>query len=205
MRRASAVPRHRGRAADRDPLRPDLRLGDPLGGRRGARPRPAAGRPDGGRGGRWSSRSAPGARELDLRERAFAAWMAPRGIVAAATASAFSLSLAQAGIENADQVLPVAFVVIFSTVGGEPWSRSVGRALAAAGVRVRVWAARESERTAARARPRQRLPPCAARARRGGRARCRRGPVPRRPRRAPAQPARPRRLSAAARPVRPRR
>ena len=115
--------------------------------------------------------------ELDLRERAFAAWMAPRGIVAAATASAFSLSLAQAGIKDADQVLPVAFVVIFSTVvlygltatpvarllgvagegapvvlivGGESWSRSVGRALAAAGVRVRLWAARESERAAAR-------------------------------------------------------
>jgi NhaP-type Na+/H+ or K+/H+ antiporter len=115
--------------------------------------------------------------QLDWRERAFAAWMAPRGIVAAATASAFSLSLAKVGVANSDQVLPVAFVVIFSTVvlygltatpvarllgvagegaplvlvvGGEAWARAVGRALAGAGVRVRVWAGRESERTAAR-------------------------------------------------------
>lgn len=121
--------------------------------------------------GTWRSR-------LDWRERAFAAWMAPRGIVAAATASAFSLSLAKVGIADADRVLPIAFVVVFSTVvlygltatpvarllgvagegaplvlvvGGEAWARAVGRALAAAGVRVRVWAGRESEREAARA------------------------------------------------------
>ncbi len=114
---------------------------------------------------------------LNWRERAFAAWMAPRGIVAAATASAFSLSLTQTGIENADQILPVAFVVVFSTVvlygltaqpvsrlldvagegapvvlvvGGEDWGRAVGRALAAAGVRVRLWTSREAERAAAR-------------------------------------------------------
>ncbi len=120
--------------------------------------------------GTWRSR-------LDWRERAFAAWMAPRGIVAAATASAFSLSLANVGIANSDQVLPVAFVVIFSTVvlygltatpvarllrvagegsplvlvvGGESWARAVGEALTAAGVRVRLWSGRESERAAAR-------------------------------------------------------
>ena len=35
--------------------------------------------------------------DLTLRERAFIAWMAPRGIVAGATASAFGLGLTQAG------------------------------------------------------------------------------------------------------------
>ena len=35
---------------------------------------------------------------LAMRERAFVAWMAPRGIVAAATSSTFALGLAQAGV-----------------------------------------------------------------------------------------------------------
>ena len=42
--------------------------------------------------------------------------MAPRGIVAAATASAFGLELTQAGVDGADKILPIAFVVIFGTV-----------------------------------------------------------------------------------------
>src|SRR5262249_3921410 len=41
-----------------------------------------------------------------LRERAFVAWMAPRGIVAGATASAFGPQLAQDGVAGADHVLP---------------------------------------------------------------------------------------------------
>src|SRR4029078_12251389 len=53
---------------------------------------------------------------FDLRERAFVAWMAPRGIVAGATASAFSLQLEQQPIPGAGQVLPIVFVVIFATV-----------------------------------------------------------------------------------------
>ena len=35
---------------------------------------------------------------LAMRERAFIAWMAPRGIVAAATSSTFALGLTQAGV-----------------------------------------------------------------------------------------------------------
>ena len=42
--------------------------------------------------------------------------MAPRGIVAGATASAFGLELQQAGVEGASKVLPIAFVAIFGTV-----------------------------------------------------------------------------------------
>src|SRR5919109_1803138 len=54
--------------------------------------------------------------QLTARERAFVAWMAPRGIVAGATASAFGLQLAQEGVPGAEKVLPIAFVAIFGTV-----------------------------------------------------------------------------------------
>ena len=37
---------------------------------------------------------------LAMRERAFVAWMAPRGIVAAATSSTFALGLTQAGVSG---------------------------------------------------------------------------------------------------------
>jgi NhaP-type Na+/H+ or K+/H+ antiporter len=53
---------------------------------------------------------------LSRRERALAAFIAPRGIVAAATASAFGLLLARAGIPEATKILPVVFLVIFGTV-----------------------------------------------------------------------------------------
>jgi NhaP-type Na+/H+ or K+/H+ antiporter len=115
---------------------------------------------------------------LSWRERAFAAWMAPRGIVAAATASAFGLSLTQAGVTGADQILPIAFVVIFATVvlygltatavakllgvagagtpvvlivGGQKWARDMALALGSAGVRVRLWTGRRDEQEAAQA------------------------------------------------------
>jgi hypothetical protein len=104
---------------------------------------------------------------LDIRERAFVAWMAPRGIVAGATASAFGLQLAAAGIEGAGKILPIVFVVIFVTVvvyglsgsfvarrlgvageqgtlvlivGGHEPARAIGAALKEAGVGVRLWA-----------------------------------------------------------------
>ena len=51
-----------------------------------------------------------------LRERAFVAWMAPRGIVAGATASAFGLQLEQQRMAGAGDILPIVFVVIFATV-----------------------------------------------------------------------------------------
>ncbi len=111
--------------------------------------------------------------ELDLRERAFAAWMAPRGIVAAATASAFSLSLARLDVAGAEKILPIAFVVIFATVvlygltavpvarllgvagtgaplllvvGGNPAAQAVAAALQEAGARVRLWTSSRAER-----------------------------------------------------------
>ena len=114
---------------------------------------------------------------LSLRERAFVAWMAPRGIVAAATASAFGLELVDAGVSGADKILPITFVAIFATVvlyglsaapiarllgiagagapvilivGGHPGAQAISRALKAAGVEVRLWTGRPEEQQAAR-------------------------------------------------------
>lgn len=115
--------------------------------------------------------------ELTRAERAFMAWLAPRGIVAAATASAFGLQLAQAGVDGADDILPIAFIAIFGTVvlygltaapvarllgltgagenvvlvvGGNAWARAIALALKSAGLGVRLWTGRSEEQTAAR-------------------------------------------------------
>ncbi len=109
-------------------------------------------------------------------ERAFVAWMAPRGIVAGATASAFGPELAQKGIAGADKVLPIVFVAIFGTVvvygltaslaarmlgvagagrtlvlivSGHPWAREIAEALKRSGVAVRMWVGPVDHRTAA--------------------------------------------------------
>jgi NhaP-type Na+/H+ or K+/H+ antiporter len=115
--------------------------------------------------------------ELSQAERAFMAWLAPRGIVAAATASAFGLQLAEAGVEGADDILPISFIVIFATVvlygltaapvarllgltgagenvvlvvGGNAWARAIALALKSAGLGVRLWTGRSEEQAAAR-------------------------------------------------------
>jgi NhaP-type Na+/H+ or K+/H+ antiporter len=115
---------------------------------------------------------------LTLRERAFVAWMAPRGIVAGATASAFGLELEQAKVPGAEKILPIVFVAIFATVvlygltaapvarllgiaeatgrvvlvvGGTPWARAVAQALRDAGLGVRLWSGRAGDQAAARA------------------------------------------------------
>lgn len=53
---------------------------------------------------------------LSMNERAFIAWMDPRGIVAAATASSVAAALIAANVEDADKLLPAAFVIITVTV-----------------------------------------------------------------------------------------
>ena len=53
---------------------------------------------------------------LSLRERAFVAWMAPRGIVAAAVSSVFALRLEEAGMHEGNALAPLTFLVIISTV-----------------------------------------------------------------------------------------
>jgi NhaP-type Na+/H+ or K+/H+ antiporter len=111
------------------------------------------------------------------RERGFVAWMAPRGIVAGATASAFGPELAQKGIAGADKVLPIVFVAILGTVlvygltaalaaralgvagrgrtlvlivGGHRWAREIGAALVRADVAVRMWVGPARQQQSAR-------------------------------------------------------
>ncbi|WP_406320892.1 cation:proton antiporter [Streptomyces sp. NBC_01637] len=111
--------------------------------------------------------------DLTRGERGFIGWMAPRGIVAAATASTFSATLVTKGIGGASKILPTTFVVIVATVtlygltasavagrlgvvrpsrsrpllvGGEPWVVDLGRALSAAGLQVLMWAGLEQQR-----------------------------------------------------------
>lgn len=53
---------------------------------------------------------------LTLPERGFIGWMMPRGIVAAATVSAFQLALEEHGVPDADLLTPLTFLVIAGTV-----------------------------------------------------------------------------------------
>jgi len=112
--------------------------------------------------------------ELTRGERAFTGWMAPRGIVAAATASTFGATLAAAHVGGAAKILPVAFLVIVATValygltavpvarrlgvtrpartrplliGGDPWGIDLARALRTADLDVLMWASSDSQRT----------------------------------------------------------
>ena len=112
--------------------------------------------------------------DLARGERTFTGWMAPRGIVAAATATTFSATLAAHGIGGAAKILPVTVLVIVATVaiyglsaapvarlagvlnpprtrlllvGGEPWVVELGSALRSAGLDVLMWAGQEQERS----------------------------------------------------------
>ncbi|MGC4950869.1 cation:proton antiporter [Streptomyces sp. DT224] len=111
--------------------------------------------------------------DVPARERWFIGWMAPRGIVAAATASTFSAELAGHGIAGAERILPATFVVIVATVtlygltafpaarrlgvlrparsrpllvGGAPWAVDLACALSTAGLDVLMWAGADEER-----------------------------------------------------------
>lgn len=115
--------------------------------------------------------------DLSTGERAFVGWMAPRGIVAASTASTFGPALAGAGVGSADRILPVTFLVVVLTVtlygltaapvarklgvvrrararpmlvGGEPWVVELGRTLRGIGLEVVMWAGPAGQRQAIR-------------------------------------------------------
>ncbi len=101
--------------------------------------------------------------DLQRHERLFLAWMAPRGIVAAAVSSVFALRLEQAGYEQAGVLVSSTFAVILGTVsvyglsapwlarklkvadpnpqglviaGADVWARAVAEALKGRGLRV---------------------------------------------------------------------
>jgi hypothetical protein len=115
---------------------------------------------------------------LTRGERVFIGWMAPRGIVAAATASTFGTTLTANNVDGASKILPVTFLVIVATValygltarpvahrlgvtvptrtrpllvGGDPWVIDLALAFRTAGLEVLVWAASEQERAQIRA------------------------------------------------------
>jgi len=111
--------------------------------------------------------------DLSAGERGLVGWMAPRGIIAAATASTFGAGLSAQHVGGAQQILPVTFLVIVMTVtlygltaapvarrlgvtrpartrpllvGGDPWVIELGTTLAAAGLPVLMWAGLETQR-----------------------------------------------------------
>jgi NhaP-type Na+/H+ or K+/H+ antiporter len=111
--------------------------------------------------------------DLPTGERAFIGWMAPRGIVAAATASTFAAALVAKGVGGAAKILPVTFIAIVATVtlyaltaapvarrlhvgrpdrarpllvGGDAWVVGLGLALRSAGLEVLMWAALDQQR-----------------------------------------------------------
>jgi len=54
--------------------------------------------------------------KLKLNEKLFISWVGPRGIVAAGIASLFGLKLASKGIEGAEYITPLVFVIVLGTV-----------------------------------------------------------------------------------------
>ena len=111
--------------------------------------------------------------DLTRGERGFIGWMAPRGIIAAATASTFGPALSAARIAGGQKILPVTFLVIVLTVtlysltavpvaerlgvtrpartrpllvGGDRWVIDLGTALQSAGLEVLMWAGAETQR-----------------------------------------------------------
>lgn len=111
--------------------------------------------------------------DLTRGERQFTGWMAPRGIVAAATASTFSAGLVSHHVGGAAKILPATFLVIVATVaiygltavpvahrlgvsrparsrpllvGGDGWVIDLARVLTQAGIDVLVWARSDNQR-----------------------------------------------------------
>ena len=111
--------------------------------------------------------------DMPAPERRFTGWMAPRGIVAAATAATFSAGLTGRGVAGAAKIMPVTFLVIVMTValygltavpvarrlgvarpartrpllvGGDAWVIELGSALRSAGLSVLLWAGFEQQR-----------------------------------------------------------
>ncbi|KPK82477.1 MAG: hypothetical protein AMS25_02090 [Gemmatimonas sp. SM23_52] len=102
---------------------------------------------------------------LNWRERTLLAWMAPRGIVAAAVSSLFALELTEVGYAGAEMLVSITFMVIIGTVviyglsaaplarllklaqpnpqgvlivGAHPWARAMASELKDEGVAVRL-------------------------------------------------------------------
>ena len=115
--------------------------------------------------------------DLEVREKLFMSWVAPRGIVAAAVASVFAIGLEEAGVPGAEQIVPLVFFVIIGTValyslsakwvgrslgvveeeiaglliiGANPVTRQLAKTVSKLGVPVSMVASNHSELTKAR-------------------------------------------------------
>lgn len=76
--------------------------------------------------------------DLSARERAFVAWICPRGIVAASVAGLFRILLGEAGIAGGEQLEALVFVTVAATVTIQGLSaRAVARALGVDVLRLR--------------------------------------------------------------------
>lgn len=53
---------------------------------------------------------------LNINEKVFISWVGPRGIVAAGIASLFGLKLINDGVENAEYITPLVFMIVLGTV-----------------------------------------------------------------------------------------
>lgn len=114
---------------------------------------------------------------LNWREKALISWVAPRGIVAAAVSSLFAIKLGELGVEGADTLAGLTFLVIAVTVvlqsvsalpvarllglaeeeargvlilGGNNVALAIGKALLNSGFRVKIASASWTEVQAAR-------------------------------------------------------
>ncbi|MEM7281724.1 MAG: sodium:proton antiporter [Pseudomonadota bacterium] len=103
--------------------------------------------------------------DVQIKERILLGWIAPRGIVAAATAGVFGPLMAQAGYEGSETLLPLVFAVIIATVvlhgasigflsrrlglaaknkngvlivGASPWSTGLAKTLQQLGLQVMI-------------------------------------------------------------------
>ncbi len=54
--------------------------------------------------------------ELTFNEKLFVSWVGPRGIVAAGIASLFGIKLTQLGVEGAEYITPLVFMIVLGTV-----------------------------------------------------------------------------------------
>ena len=69
--------------------------------------------------------------DLDTKERLFLGWIAPRGIVAAAVSSIFALRLEEAGVAQANLLVPLVFsmivgTVVFQSLTAKPLAKRIG-------------------------------------------------------------------------------
>lgn len=54
--------------------------------------------------------------ELSVNEKLFVSWVGPRGIVAAGIASLFGIKLTQNGVDGAEYITPLVFMIVLGTV-----------------------------------------------------------------------------------------